>query len=373
MFVTSALLAHGLRLPRTVVTALSGALVLWQGAVTFADTSLAGPFDTLGSLSLWWSRVSLVDLVGVVVVLCLTAISLLLLDAFSLEALVRRSALVAQLRFAVTMQDLRTVILLRRSLSHEYMRRRPWVRVPRVMRRNVVVGRGLQSFAHFPARRLFRMSLVAATAAAALVGAYRGTTPLIIAAGVAVFVLGLDLIEPLSQEVDQPDRTDALPLTRGDLMMQHLIAPAIAAIPMVLIGIAVAVALEPSATTLLVGLPLGLGAVLAGVAGAVVNSVRGAPDPVGGANEGLYLPPEVSGMGTVIRAIWPPALATFGCLPVVLVREAPGSLVAPVLRGVLGVAIVVGLVAGWVQQRDAIRAWFRNAQRASRPTTVESE
>ena len=54
---------------------------------------------------------------------------LLLLGRISLEALARRSALVAQLRFAVTMQDLRTVILLRRQLNQEHTRRRPWRRL----------------------------------------------------------------------------------------------------------------------------------------------------------------------------------------------------------------------------------------------------
>ena len=47
----------------------------------------------------------------------------------ALEALARRSALVAQLRFAVTMQDLRTVVLLRRQLNQEQARRHPWLRL----------------------------------------------------------------------------------------------------------------------------------------------------------------------------------------------------------------------------------------------------
>ena len=47
-----------------------------------------------------------------------------MLQQTSLDALARRSSLVAQLRFAVTMQDLRTVILLRRQLNQEQTRGR---------------------------------------------------------------------------------------------------------------------------------------------------------------------------------------------------------------------------------------------------------
>ena len=58
---------------------------------------------------------SLCPLVAVVVLF----VGISMLQQTSLDALARRSSLVAQLRFAVTMQDLRTVILLRRQLNQE--------------------------------------------------------------------------------------------------------------------------------------------------------------------------------------------------------------------------------------------------------------
>jgi hypothetical protein len=61
--------------------------------------------------------VNAIDAVGVLVVIILTAVSLLVVGRFSLEALARRSALVSQMKFAVTLQDVRTVVLLRRQLS----------------------------------------------------------------------------------------------------------------------------------------------------------------------------------------------------------------------------------------------------------------
>ncbi len=372
LFVVSALLAHGLALPRWLVTVGGGALVAWQTAVTYADSDIAGPFDFVGSVAMWWRRWSYVDVIGVVVLSALTVLAVRLTNRFSLEALARRSSLVTQLKFAVTLQDIRTVVLLRRQLSQEYMRVTPWVKVPRVLRRDVVVARGIRSIMHFPVRRLLRMLLLSIAASAALVTTWHGTTPAVVLAGLLLFVVGLDAVEPLSQEVDQPDRTDALPLERGLLMTKHLVVPAVTVVPFVLLGVATAFVIEPRLSTVGYGFLIGLPAAWGGVAGAAINAVKGAPDPVGGATQGLALPPEVSGMGTVLRAVWPPAVAIAACLPVIAVREslAPtDNTVAIAIRAAGGVLIVLGLVAGWVRQRDHIHAWFRNAQQQSTVST----
>ena len=375
LFVTSALLAHGLRIARWMTTAIATVFFGWQVAVTLVDTNIAGPFDFVGSLSLGWSRVHIVDVVGVVVVLVISLLSITLVGRFSLEALARRSALVSQLKFAVTLQDVRTVVLLRRQLSQEHMRVKPWVKVPRVLRRDVVVGRGLRSMMHFPLRRVIRMKLLNITAAVALVLTWRGTTPLVVVAGLALFVLGLDVVEPLSQEVDQPDRTDALPLERGYLMAKHLVVPALASLVFLPASVLVAYIMEPTASTVGYAFLLGFIALLGGVAGAAINAVKGAPDPLGGANESLALPPEVSGMGTVIRSAWPPAVSIIACLPVLALRhgvENQDDILGNTLRAVGGVVILLVLVSGWVRQRDAIHAFFRSAKPSSSTSTTES-
>ena len=64
--------------------------------------------------------------VGFVFAAALLAAGLLSVGGTSLEDSLRRAGLVAQLRFAVTVQDLRTVILLRRQLAAELPRSRPW-------------------------------------------------------------------------------------------------------------------------------------------------------------------------------------------------------------------------------------------------------
>ena len=375
LFVIAALLIHGLGISRWLTTAIGTTLVGWQVAVTFGDTNIAGPFDFIGSISRWWlDGVQLQDVIGIVVVLAFAALAVYLAGNLSLEALSRRSALVSQMKFAVTLQDIRTVVLLRRQLSQEHMRVKPWVKVPSAFRRDIVVGRGLRSLMHFPLRRIVRMTLLTITAAAALVMAFRGTSPAIVVAGLLLFIVGLDAVEPLSQEVDQPDRTDSLPIERGLLMTKHLIVPAIAMTPFLLAGVLTAFILEPQVSTIAYGFLIGIPAVLAGVAGASINAVKGAPDPVGGANEGLALPPEMSGMGNVIRSTFPPAISIAGCLPVIALQrgvENGNFIFANTLRASLAVLLVLGLVAGWVRQRDAILIWFRNAQKTAQTSKAE--
>jgi hypothetical protein len=132
--------------------------------------------------------------------------------------------------------------------------------------------------------------------------------------------------------------------------------------------------LEPQVSTIAYGFLVGIPAVLAGVAGASINAVKGAPDPVGGANEGLALPPEMSGMGNVIRSTFPPAISIIGCLPIIALQhsvENDSLVFVNTLRASLGVLLVLGLVAGWVRQRDAILVWFRNAQKTAQTSKAE--
>ena len=361
-FVVSALLVHALRINRSIVTLTAAALVAWQGATVFLPSHPHGPFTAFGLIA--FAHIDPSPVIGAVVFVVLTALALARTGNLRIEALARRSALVSQLKFAVTLQDIRTVVLLRRQLSQEHMREKPWFKAPSALRRDPVITRCLRSVAHFPLRRLARMALLATVAAVAQVAVWNGTTPGVVVSGLALFLLGLDVIEPLSQEVDQPDRTDSLPLERGLLLAKHLTVPALVTLPFALIGAAVAYALEPHGMTIVAGALIGVPAVLAGLAGAVINAVKGAPDPASEANSGLFMPPEVSGMTTVIRAVWPPVVSIIGSIPTVaLVRAVDNgqNLPGTMARTALGVLSVCFLTAGWVRQRDHIRAWFRNA------------
>ena len=104
----------------TVTLAWQAAAVAWH---------MPGPATLAGSLGLWGWRQHPVDLVAVAVTVIGVVVGLRAARAAVTGCARPASALVAQLRFAVTMQDLRTVILLRRQLNQEHPRRRPYVRL----------------------------------------------------------------------------------------------------------------------------------------------------------------------------------------------------------------------------------------------------
>ena len=194
-----------------------------------------------GSLGLWGWRQHPTDLVvpALGVAGCIAGFALL--GRISLDALSRRSALVAQLKFAVTMQDLRTVILLRRQLNQERARQRPLLRLAPDTRPTGTLGRstwrrGWHGLLRFPVSRIVRMVTLSAAIGVLQAAVMRGTTPAFVGTALLGFMLGLEVMEPLSQEVDQADRADALPIERGQLMAWHLAAPAAALVPFALIA-----------------------------------------------------------------------------------------------------------------------------------------
>ena len=129
----------------------------------------------------------------------------------SLEGAERRTQLVGQLKFAATLQDLRTVMVLRRQLAMELPRSRalgpaalarPAARLaPRGARRPALAGRPASS-----------ASPASASWPASACGAWpTARCPLVLVAGLALYVAGLDAVESMAQEADHPGRSDALP------------------------------------------------------------------------------------------------------------------------------------------------------------------
>ena len=165
------------------------------------------------------------------------------------EAARRRAGLVSELRLAVTRQDLRTVVLLQRRLAQDAARRRPWVPVPGGDR-FPVFRRGLRGLARLPITRVLRVLALCSIAVAAAAGAWRGTTPLIIVTGIALWAAALDVIEPLAQELDHPDRWAGYPVAYGDLLLRHLVAPAMVLLVFAAVPIAVVAALTEPSTVL---------------------------------------------------------------------------------------------------------------------------
>lgn len=375
--VAVAVVVHAARLPRAVPTTVSGALVLWQTAALEGSLVDTGPFDRVGAFALWASRdAHVLDIVPLVVVVALVAAAFAVVGAMSAEQLAVRGGLVSQLRFAVTLQDLRTVVLLRRQLSAERPRPTPWLRVVGG-RRDPVTVRAMRGLARTPARRIVRMTVVAAAGGAALVPVWRGAVPFVVLAGCLFFVLGLELLEPLSQHVDLSDTGDSFPIARGEVHVRHLVAPGFAAVPFAIVAVGGAMFAPLGAGDrpgLLVAVTGAVCAVAGGLAGATLNIVGGAPDPAAGATRGLALPPEVSGMGTVLRTAWPPSVAVAASLVVTAMRgtsQDGGAVAATALRGSVAVAVACGFVVAWVHRRDDIRAWFDSL--GARPAPIHDE
>jgi len=371
----SALSAHTLRLPRWAATAIGTVLLAWQGAAVAFD--LHGPADTIGSLGLWGWRQHPVDLLGVAVAVVATVTGLVQLRRISLEALARRSALVAQLRFAVTMQDLRTVILLRRQLNQETARRHPWVQLGPPRRTGffmVVWRRGVHGLLRFPATRIVRLVALAAAIGVLHGATVRGTTPALLGSALLGFVLGLEIMEPLSQEVDQPDYTDSFPVERGELMVRHLAAPLTLLLPLSVVAAAAAVlTLGADTAAVAPAAILAFPTLLGGVSGGIVSIVRDAPDPFSSVKQQAFVPPEMAGFSTMLRLLWPFVVSTLGVCTVLLARAAlrvGDSLVGAALRGAVGSLLVSVLVCYWVMVRDRARLKIREFMNEGRTQTA---
>ena len=373
LFVTAALLSHGFHFRHWLSTALGGGLVIWQLGSTATDSSVPGPADLFGGLALWGDRVRAVEIIPSVAIGLISILSFFLLGRQSLEALSRRSALVAQLRFAVTLQDLRTVALLRRQLSQERSRSRPWIRLRRNKGYTTEWHRGWQGILRFPASRLVRLVTLGVLAGLCLVAAYNGTTAAIVGTGLAVFIIGLELLEPLAQEIDQGDRTDAYPKARG-LIFLALLTPSfaasflIAAVMTLTMGMAQP---EMWTTALIISVP----AAAAGLSGAAINIAAGSPDQITTTVQQNMMPSEVAGTVSLVKAIWPLALSTAGSLPVVGARLAANNGNAPeaaAFRITIAVVLGIGLIIGWIRFRDDIKNSMNQAALESRRQTQYS-
>lgn len=347
----AALLASGRRLGRWVAAALGLGLVGWSAADWLLHMTTS-PGTLLGRLAVApIGRTPAVEIVvGGGVAAALLAVGLASVGGTSLEHSLRRAGLVAQLRFAVTVQDLRTVILLRRQLAAELPRGKPWLALrPAAVGAtgSVVWRRGWRSFLRWPVVRVARVGALGLVAGAALVGAWQGTTPLVIVAGCALLLVALDAIEPLAQEIDHPTRRSLLPLRSKALLRPHLVAPGAAVALVALVGMAGALAATRDARALEVGVAVLLPAVLGALAGAAVSVIT---DPFQ-----WVLNPVVQN----VRAAAPFVLAILGVLPVLAARFAEQHNLSPagaaVQTGVLVLLVCSGVLfalTGWLAPKD---------------------
>jgi len=395
VFVTSAVIAHVIRLPRWAATGVAAVGLAWQGAAAWIDWNgpsksplRFGPADLDGSLAFWGIRQQGIDVVAIAITLGAIVLSLAVCGGLRIEPLARRGSLVTQLRFAATVQDLRTVVMLRRQLRAETLRSTPWGGSPRTpiterrgshgSVRSMIWRRGFRSLRRLPASRLARIASLAMVGGACASLATSSSLLFLLGTLAALFLLGMEAIEPLSQEIDRPDITDGLPIERGQLFVHHLVAPAALLAVAALLGAAAASILEPThaAAAFAIALP----ATLAGAIGPVAGAVLDAPTLIAVADTNImstprdteqsFVPPEFAGFSNAFSTLLPIILTSLGLLPIVAMRFDPSAGTA--VRATIGVVLVLGLLVRWVQRRDrwgvSIRSFFE-AGRAERQAT----
>lgn len=366
----AALVASGRRAPRPATASVAVVLVAWS-ALDVAGVELAGtevpasPGRAVGWLALAPLDLHLASVGALVLAVALVVVGLAGIGGLSVEAAERRTALVGQIRFAATLQDVRTVLVLRRQLAADRPRDRPWLRLGGGSGRFPAWRRGWQGVLRFPAVRLVRLLLLVLAAGAAFRGAWSGTAPLVAGAGLALWVGALDVVEPVAEEVDHPSRRQSYPLDEGALYLRLLAVPLVVSVGLGLLTAAVAAAPGGGQVPVLAAFGAGVATALAACAGALGTVVSGAP--TGGDELGL-IAPEVAGMRLVLRAVWPVTLAILGALPLLVVKAdldagRPAAQVAPLLWA--AVAFLALLAIGWVHQRQAIALWWKQAMEAA--------
>jgi hypothetical protein len=254
----AALVACGRRLRVGVANAIGLALVAWSvlDLALGANSSPGTMLGDLATLPLQHGADAALAALGAALALAALAAGLLGIGGLRLEAARRRAELVAEMRFSASVQDLRTVILLRRQLASERPRRKPWLRL-RGATAHPIWRRDWQSYLRWPLVRIARVVLIAVAAGGLAVGGFDLTPVLFALPGPLLFVAGLDLIEPLAQESDHPTRRLLLPSTSTDLIRRHLWAPMTAMALVIVIAAATAAIAGGDP-----GLALGVGAVV---------------------------------------------------------------------------------------------------------------
>jgi hypothetical protein len=329
--VALASVASSWRLPKGPATAIAAALLGWS----IADVSLGtvtSPVSVAGSAFLLpMAKVRVHPAIGLtvlaVVMIAALALAWMRLGGTSMEMVERRTALVTQLRFAVSTQDLRTAMLLRRQLAAERSRPKPWVKIKGGKTPDTaVIVRGFRGLARWPGSRLARMVVGGLVAGVIGRAAWEGVLPLVLLAGAVFFLLALDAIESLAQDADHPDFVLSLPRHHGRLANRQTIVPGlIMAFVGILAGVSgtlagalfgahtIAASGGTASVTLIAGIVAGVVAALLGVAGAVLSVTLGPPSFMT-----MLQTPELAFGRSAIS----PAIALLGSLlPLLLVRQ----------------------------------------------------
>jgi len=311
--VGAALVVSGRRIRPGWASLAALALVGWAVADVLLGVQ-SSPFSPVGRIAVYPVAGGARAWLVAVPILALVGVGVASAGVVSLEAAMRRASLVGQLRFALTVRDLRTVVVLARLLAEERPRRRPLVRLrPGSGHLVAVWKRDWQGLLRWPVSRFVRVLVLGAVAGAALRGVWAGTTPLLAVAGVALWLMAMDADVGLAGEADHSDRTRTVPVDEGTLLLRHLPAGVAAvALAAAVGGFAGAQVGGWSLRAVALGAVVLVPAAIAAVAAAAVSTLRS----VYGSGSLLAFSPESTGLGLVIREGLPPAIAMTGVVTV---------------------------------------------------------
>jgi len=346
-----ALVAAGTHLRIRAANAIGIVLVGWS-AIDLAAGTTSAPTAQLGRVALLPLTTSALAVLGPVLALGVAGYGLAVAGQVSLEALRHRARLVGELRFAATLQDMRSVIVLHRELAQELPRSRPWIRTA-MQHGSPCWQRDWRGYARWPAGRAVRGIVLAIVVGLACAGAWNGTEALVVVAGVAAFLMGVDAVEGLAQESDHPVRPEQYPIRWGDLVVSHLAAPAALLTGIILISMLLFGLLSGAAAAFAVGVVVLVPVALAAVAGGAVSVVLGAPPPT------LFLDlgfPEFSTLWLIVRQVLAPLVVVAAFVPVAAAHAATGhdSAVGAALVADLLPVVLVLAAWSWLRSREHV-------------------
>jgi hypothetical protein len=251
---------------------------------------------------------------------------------------------------------MRSVIVIHRELAQDLPRSKP--------RWNVTSARGgpawqrdWRGIARWPVSRILRVVVLAAVAGLACAGAWQGTYALVALAGVAVFIMGVDAVEGLAQETDHRTLPEQYPVRWGDLVLSHLLAPAVLLAGLGLIGLLVFWLASGAAVTLVIAAIIEIPVALAGAVAGALSVVLGAPSPT------LFLDfgfPEFTTLWLIIRQVLAPLVVVTAFVPAAMAAHASttkdGSTVATALVAIVLPLTILGAASAWLRSRKAVNA-----------------
>ncbi len=339
--VSLAMIASGHRIGKLVANVLAAALIAWSAIDIYFGVTTS-PLTLIASIAGEAITVNPYAIIGVVIALAAVPAAIYGLGGTSIDDARRRAGLVSQLRFAVTLQDIRTVVLLRRQLSQETPRANPWIPMKRGGRMPPIWKRDWRSYLRFPITRVARMVMLAVVAGLALGVTWNGTKPAFLITALALYLAAYDAVEPLAQEVDHPSRWDDIPEDHGVILLKHLPAAFAVMIVICLIAGAASLILVPS-NVVITMLPLLVVPVAAtSMAGAALSTVMGSPD-VAKMMSGLGA--DVMGFVLLARLVLPPALTVAALAPIFTIGSDPNNLNTARASNLVGYAVIAAAVS----------------------------